>query len=204
MGATLIFFSCSKDEPSGPESMPNDQNTLKSAVTKVDYQGIETYVSTQDAGETTVLPNGKTLIVGSIVTWLDVTDAWQATGLTLWTFDVLWDGEPYKSTGKYWGKGEMSVRTVTGSMGNWDIGDEELGTWDISFHGPIVFDEDGRLKFTAYSIGIGKSGKVKGMVFHSVYVLYLDEFYYHINGFYIEKHYGHRWHGGHGWHGGHR
>ena len=189
MGATFIFFSCSKDDTMGPEPVPNDQNTLKHGMTRVAYTGIETYVSTQDAGEITVLPNGKTLIMGNIVTWHDSTSAWQSTGLTVWNVNFLWDGQPLASSGKYWGRGEMTV-------------DGNRGTWDLPFHGNITFyPDDGYLIFTAYVTGIGKYGEVKGMICHSVDVVDTRlGFYYTINGFLIDKnrmdlHHGHRWHG---------
>ncbi len=205
LGVTLIFFGCSKNDFVNPGLDQNDQNTLKKAFVKTAFTGKEFPVANLDPGEISVLPNGKTLQMGAKVRWFDVTTAPTACGLTDWTFNALWDGEPMASPGKYWGKGRMIVKTITPAYSPelpasmYTIGDDSLGIWDITFHGPIVAvkDSEGKpaLEFTAYSTGIGESGEVKGFVSHMVYVFNTSVGYYTINGFYIVKH------GGHGWHG---
>ncbi len=200
MGATLIFFSCSKDEFVEPESVQGDQVTnLKKGNMKVEFTGKEYFYAPGDQGEETPLPNGKILVMGVSATWLDVTNAPLASGLTDWTFNILWDGAAWASSGKYWGKGRMTVKTITPKPGvtdptksdDFDIGNDNRGTWDINFHGDIVVvggsEEPPVLEFTAYTTGVGKSGEVKGMVNHTVDVLNTSVGYYVINGYYLDK-----------------
>jgi hypothetical protein len=191
-----------------PESVQNDQETtLKKGNMKVPFTGMEVFYAPGDPGETTVFPNGKTLVRGTSATWLDVNSTPLASGLTLWTFNVLWDGTPYASSGKYWGKGEMTVMTITTDQdGKYVPLFDNRGTWDIPFHGDITL-EGGVLKFTAYSTGIGKSGEVKRLVFHAVSTLDFskpDDVYgpfYKVEGYYIDKNKCHNPHGRRNRHG---
>ena len=183
LGATFIFFSCSKDEFVNPESTQGDQSILKKGNEKVPFSGLETFYAPGYDGDTTFLPNGKTLIRGITVTWLDETTAPLTSGLTEYDFNILWDGAPFASSGKFWGKGTLSVMTVVDGVPQ----GETLGTWDISFHGPITL-EDGVFIFTANATGVGKTGLVKSMVCHTVYILDTSVgFYYTIDGHYIDK-----------------
>lgn len=184
MGAIFIFFSCSKDDSLVPLSQNDQSTTLKSKKVKTTFTGTEIPVSTDDPGEVTVLPNGKTLVMGNIVTWQDISeDEPRVAGITVWTANWLWNGKPMVSDGKYWGKGEMTV-------------DNDLGTWEISFHGNITLIEGGGFIAVAYCVGAGKSGAVKGLVAHWIDTLDTSlGFYYTTKGYIVDKN--HHWRGHH-------
>jgi len=100
MGATLIFFSCSKDDYLDPGALQNDQaTTLKKAKVKRTFEGICTFAFNPDI---------------TVNEWYDATNDWRTTGTTIW--ETALDG--------FYGTAELFVDAKNPhdeNRGKWDI-----------------------------------------------------------------------------------
>ena len=63
----------------------------------------------ESQGVTTILPDGKTEVIGAVAWWYDEADDWRITGRSLWTGNYLWDGAPMASTARVWGTALLFV-----------------------------------------------------------------------------------------------
>jgi hypothetical protein len=157
IGAAVIFFGCSEDNVLTPGSDNSDQvaTRLKNGNAKIEFAGISTPVAVTNPGTPTVLPNGKTKIVGMVAEWYDDADNDYVKGQSIWYENWYIDADGSKA--KVWGKADI----------NPDIG----GTWEVSWHGYIfakegytIYNPEHPFTAVAYAHGTGKSGPVKGMV----------------------------------------
>ncbi len=180
LGATLIFFGCSKDNFVNPGPDQNDQSTLKKAHVRTTFTGTSNWVVDSNKGTVTIRPNGNMLIEGIVSEWYDETDAWQTTGQSIWYED--WEFFEKAKKIKIGGKAELNVAPGDAS---------HYGKWEMSWHGWIndyAFDEDGNFSKGIVSVvvvGKGVSGEVEGLVGHWKYHMDLSEgFTYYCDGFF--------------------
>ena len=152
--ALLLIVGCAKDDLFTPA---DDQETisLKSGMQGDAFTGICEYVGDGEPGTTKLLPNGKTNMLGFTSFWYDKADDWRVTGNSTWYANYFWEGEPFISNAKVWGKAELFV-------------DGDRGKWEISWHGYIT---DNGLKASVEAVGTGKEGEVKGLVAKWTYTL---------------------------------
>ena len=164
----VIFAGCEKEKIMDPELGLDDQETttLKAAKKKVEFTGtcMPLPLPPLSEGKTIVLPNGRTHIMGNISDWYDESLGEPlVTGTSRWYANYFWEGVPFGSPGKVFGKTEIYVG---GDAENND------GVWELSWHGTMSLTE-GPEPFTAicYGNGVGKSGVVKGMTGKWTYTL---------------------------------
>ncbi len=152
IGLAIIFSGCSKDNSLAPELSQSDQETFLKA-SKIPFTGTSMPAGLPIGGDTTFLPNGKTLITGVTVEWYDHSDscAGMITGSSYWTANSLTDPD---GSAKMWGKADIIVD-----------GENCSGKWELSWHGYLTLYEDGSgLEIICDANGTGKEGDVKGMV----------------------------------------
>jgi hypothetical protein len=167
LGMAVIFAGCAKEETMAPGSGLEDQETaaLKAAKTKVEFTGtcVPLPVAPLSDGKTIELPNGGTHVMGYVADWYDDATDDRVTGTSRWYANYFWEGVPFASPAKVFGKTEIYV--------GGDAEDND-GVWEMSWHGTISLT-DGPEPFTAicYGNGVGKSGVVKGMTGKWTYTL---------------------------------
>ncbi len=145
MAATMIFFNCSDNNPTSPESGQSDQVTL--AKTKTDFTGtadIDCYWGGATNGTMKLLPNGDRHQRGVKAKYIMDVSEDLLNGEMYWATSKNIEADWFKA--KLWGKIEL---VVTGGQGKWEF------TW----HGYKI----GRL-VTIDAKGVGVDGEVKGMV----------------------------------------
>ena len=163
IGVASVFSGCSKEDSSAPEFL-NDQETtsLKAAKVKTPFTGRCDFVADGTPGKITELPNGKTKMQGFTSHWYDLADDWRVTGKTTWYANYYWEGVPFASNAKVFGKAELFVDDPE------DPNAPPCGKWDITWHGYMT---DGGLKASVDAVGTGKEGEVKGLVAKWTYTL---------------------------------
>ena len=94
------------------------------------------------------------------------------TGQSIWYTNWLMEEEP--NTAKIWGKTELAV-------------DEDLGKWEISWHGWQTLTPSG-FEIVCDAVGTGKKGEVKGLVAKWTYKMdTASGFSYSTEGYIVEK-----------------
>ena len=141
-----LLIGCSENSPLTP-SAENDKgdNTLEKLV-KTNFTGTSNFVKPIDAGVSTPLPNGKTLIEGMKVEWYDQASDPRVTGTSIWNANQLISED---GTVKYGGTAKIIV-------------DNNEMWW----HGNIV----GGIG-VANAYGVGVEGNVKGLFARWTYTI---------------------------------
>ena len=182
IGVAIIFFGCTKDDAVAPDRSQNNQETSLKA-SKILFAGTSNMVAPGDEGTTTILPNGNIMIKGQTAVWYDAAfldegggDCWEVTGISNWTVNWLITGE---NTAKVWGKCEILVGTHP------DFPEyEQIGKWDITWHGYQTPAEGGGFVVVCDANGQGKEGDVKGMTGKWTYTLDIaNGFFYATDGY---------------------
>ncbi len=144
MAATMIFFSCSENNPTSPDLTQDNPVTLaKAKINFIATAIIDCNPPFISMGTTKVLPNGKKHIRGVEVKYNMVADDEPLlTGVLLWNTNKNIEADGIKA--KLWGKMELLV---------------DGGKWELTFHGykiglDVVLDVK----------GVGVEGIVKDMV----------------------------------------
>jgi len=186
-GATMIIFSCSKEN-----SFDQDQSDLQNPTLKADkifWEG--TCLPTLEpiiCGESHELPNGMVKVTGFQSVWQDVTNDPLTSGHTYWNEDMIFSKD--RKSAKVWGK---AILVLDGDRGEWHFSMQ--GTWYIKegsddLLAPICDLPPPPTPLPSsiiYAVckAVGKSGEVKGMVGEWTYVMDTDAgFYYVISGWY--------------------
>lgn len=148
VGATLIFFSCEKNNCTAPQA--------------TDFTGTSSFVADISPGTLTVLQDSRMLIEEQTAEWYDSSGNKMVTGKSIWV--VNWLLESDWSSGKLWGTAEIYVGVPSGGNNGDATGVWEL-TWDGQltqgvFNPDIQFLSEGIISVTAN--GVGTSGDVKG------------------------------------------
>ncbi len=173
IAVALIFFGCEK-ETFAPESDPLDQETttLKAAKEKVEFDGTCIIINHPTKFPPPILnPNSKykEKWVGVEGEWFDNADDWRVTGKTIWYANYYWEGIPFASNAKVWGKFKLFVGVINDeSHADFNPDATPKGIWEVSWHGNIT--DDG-LNAICYANGVGKSGVVKGLTAKWIYTL---------------------------------
>ncbi len=159
IGVSIIFFGYSKIDPLAPGLGQSDQVTtslksLQKGDVKTPFIGGCEFLELIDGGDTIVLPNGKTWIIGYISKWKDSSPDWRVSGISIW--HINWLIEEDGITAKIWGNAELLVDGE-------NTGDEPRGKWKLSFYGNVTPTEVG-FKVVDVCVGTGKEGEVKGLV----------------------------------------
>ena len=135
-------------------------------------------------GTTIKLPNGKTLVIESLVEWYDKATDWRITGKSFWYSNSLTEEDGLQA--KVWGKGEIFV---DGEKPH----DETRGKWELSWFGRIIpkedppYNEKSPFTIMVEAVGIGIEGEVKGLVAKWTYTFDSDLGYFYSKGFIQEK-----------------
>ena len=162
IGLAIIFSGCSKDNSLAPDLNHSDQEiSLKAS--KIPFTGTSTPASLPIGGDTTLLPNGKTLIKGVTADWYDHSDscAGMITGTSHWLINSLTEPD---GSAKLWGKAEIIVD-----------GENGIGKWELSWHGYLTPNDDGSgFEIICDANGQGKEGIVQGMVGKWTYTMNFD------------------------------
>lgn len=148
VGTTLLFFSCTKNDPAAPEFNQRGQGTESLAKMSVTpFSGDEEFVAMVNPGTWTPLPNGMSLAQGGVFEYYDTASDPRVTGKVIFTVNGVFDNT---FSGKFAGTGELTT----------DIG----GSWEMKIVGERIATEGS----FAEVIGHGK-GKFKGLVAHWTY-----------------------------------
>ena len=182
MSAALISFGCEKIDPQTESVNDLETASLKAAKVKVEFTGTcDPTGPNIDEGVTQLLPNGKTKQTGIIAKWYDTASDPLLSGYTLWYENITWDGEPFASNGKMWGKTELFVDDPD----NADRDAPHIGLWEMTWHGYISVTPDGNILAYCDVVGHGKEGVVKGLTAKWTYTLDMSMgFYYSFAGYY--------------------
>jgi hypothetical protein len=142
IGASFIFFSCSKDNASlAPDINQSDELTtsLKGKKVHTHFDGECTPLFHPDWPE----PN----------TWYDDTDDARVTGVTVWESDPP---QPIDEiTLELTGSAELFVGAET-------VGDDYDGKWEMTWHGTQTLTGSG-FRIVAHAVGTGTDGNVLGL-----------------------------------------
>lgn len=141
IGTAIIFFGCSDNNVTAPES-----NQL--------FAGTCIWIADIDAGITTVLPDGRTLITEQTSEWYDSTNVGMTTGQSFWNVNWLIEED---GNAQLWGTSEL---LADGGSGKWEL------TWSgtrtptsggsfIEWESPFRIEVDG--------VGNGIEGDVNGL-----------------------------------------
>ena len=157
IGATFLFFSCSKDNSSlTPDLNQSDQETtsLKAKKVNTHFTGVCTPLFHPDWPA----PN----------TWYDDTDDVRVTGVSIWVneSEVQIDEITFELSG--------TAELFVGAEEFSDIGDGNYdGKWDISWRGTQIMKSDGFM-IVAHATGTGTEGDVAGLTAKWKYTMNFD------------------------------
>jgi len=162
----LIFFGCEK-ENFAPEAEQDamEESALKAKKVRTDFTGtcMPLPLPPIDAGTLVELPNGRTKVMGNVSDWAEEASDPRITGISRWDANYFWEGEPFASPAKVFGKTTIFVG-----------GDAEsnVGVWEMTWHGNVTIPGiQGPFNAICYGNGVGKSGIVKGMTGKWTYTL---------------------------------
>jgi len=171
IGVAIFFFGCEKDFVEPDPSMDTQETAvLKSAKVKVEFTGTCVPLGPNSEVEPQVLPNGRTKQFGVEATWYDDASDGRVTGKTFWCGNYFWEGAPFASNAKIFGKTELLVDDPN----NDDPDAPHIGKWDMTWHGYLTFTPDGNMIAICDAVGTGKEGVVKGLTAKWVYTLDLN------------------------------
>jgi len=160
IGASMIFFCCSENQPTSPDLQQSDQVTTTLAKAKTTFTAtaaIDCSPPLINPGTTTVLPNGKTKVRGVEVRYdmvmIGSAPPYLLNGALLWNTNKNIELDGYKA--KLWGKMELFVG-VGVDDDNYENAD---GIWELTWHGYKI-----GLDIVIVANGVGIEGNVKGMV----------------------------------------
>jgi len=117
IGAMLMLFGCSQDNPAEPVLNKNDQTPAFLAKAKKEFSGTSKPVGPVDPGKTPkLLPNGRTLVKGEVAEWYDEATDLRVTGQSFWLVNRHFYAD---GTAKVGGKAEIIVDNEQ-YKGKWD------------------------------------------------------------------------------------
>jgi hypothetical protein len=170
VGAIMMFFGCSQDNPVEPAANYSEQIPATLAKAKSSFTGTSMPTgNVLDPGTSKLLPNGRTLVKGEIAEWYDNATDLRVTGSSFWLVNKHLEAD---GTGKVGGSAEIIVDN-----------EEYQGKWDISWHGYVSAEG-----VIGYAVGTGKEGDVKGLVAKWTYtMIFANGIYYESEGEIFEK-----------------
>ncbi len=148
IGASIIFFGCSKEDYPNPESNLDNQETtsLKSAKVKTKFTGICTPTAPPEPGDNA---------------WYDAADDARVTGISVWVIEevVPIDEITFELTGT----AELTV-------------DDGLGKWEMTWHGTqtLTSPDGSSFELIAHAVGKGTGNAVEGLTARWKYSLDFD------------------------------
>ena len=158
IGISILFFSCSQDNPTSPGTNKTD------LVTK--FSGAEKFIAMHNPGTWTPLPNGHSLGEGGVYEYRDEASDSRVSGKVMFYVIGVFDST---FSGKFWGTGELTPDTG--------------GSWDLKVVGERIATKGS----FADVIGHGK-GTLEGMVAQWTYTrLEPEKDDFTFDGFIIEQ-----------------
>ena len=164
IGAIMILFGCSGDNPTAPVVNQNDQAPASLAKVKTEFSGISTTFAVLDPGKTVTLPDGRVLIRGLVVQTEDILTDSRVTGIVTWVvnLDIYPDG-----TDKRWGTGELIIPGI--------------GRWDMPYKGWL------REGHVTYEVDGHGKGELRGLKAHWTYLKPPNQGFFDVQGYIIEN-----------------
>jgi len=155
IGASMIFFCCSENNSTAPELSQSDQVTTTLAKTKTSFTATAHIVCPPlfiSMGTTKSLLNGKKHIRGVEVRYDMIGDVTLLNGALIWNTNknIEQDGKA-----KLWG----TMKLYVGISKLEKDYEKAMSVWELTFHGYKIGPN-----VTLDVNGVGKEGKVKGMV----------------------------------------
>jgi hypothetical protein len=166
IGAGLIFFGCSENNPTAPEMSQNDQvpASLDKKVMAY-FEGTSTNIGLVDAGKTVTLPNDRVQIRGLVVRTEDISTDSRVAGIVTWVvnMNIYPEGNDTR-----WGSGELVIPGV--------------GKWNMTYKGWFTPGEG-----LTYEVDGHGKGELKGLTAHWTYFLPNPPGVFDVQGFIIEQ-----------------
>jgi len=173
IGATFLFFGCTEDTILVSETNQKSDEIISAKMERTSFTGTCSFVAPIDAGETKDLPFFMGLLKGQTSEWYDFSATEpRVTGSSFWTVNSK---AQKNGNVTFWGKAELVV-------------DDDLGVWDLSYHGWLKFyDGPPFAEMVVDATGVGKEGDIKGLVAKWTYRWNPFEEYYDTVGYVQSK-----------------